>query len=112
MPEQEFDFKPFHCRTEQRGEAAYVRPYGELDLLTVPDLDEQLRAALDGGSRRVVLDLRGLSFMDSTGISLVTRWNLESERDGFQFALIQGDERVRRLFELTALTDYFVFVDG
>jgi anti-sigma B factor antagonist len=110
MPE-EFATKLFRCKTERRGETIYVRPRGELDLRTVPELDDALaRARAD--ARHVVLDLRGLSFMDSTGISLVTRWNLEARRDGFEFALIQGDERVRRLFELTALTGYFTFMEG
>jgi anti-sigma B factor antagonist len=79
---------------------------------TVPELDSELARARGDGGRLVVLDLRGLTFMDSTGISLVARWNLEASRDGFDFALIQGDERVRRLFELTSLTEYFTFMDG
>ncbi len=59
-----------------------------------------------------MLDLRGLTFMDSTGLSLLTRWNLEARRDGFNFALVAGSERVQRLFELTALSEYFTFVPG
>jgi anti-sigma B factor antagonist len=110
MPEA-FAPKPFRYDTEQREGVTYIRPQGELDMRTAPELDEQIQAAREL-ARCVVLDLRGLSFMDSTGISLVTRWNLEARRDGFAFALIQGDERVRRLFELTALTEYFTFVDG
>jgi len=110
MPE-DFEPKPFRCQVEQRGALTYVRPRGELDMRTVPELDDRLQAAREA-ARYVVLDLRGLSFMDSTGISLVTRWNLEARRDGLDFALVQGDERVRRLFELTALTEYFTFVEG
>jgi anti-sigma B factor antagonist len=110
MPD-EFEIKPFRCKTEQRDGTTYLRPHGELDMRTVPELDAHMKAARETG-RCVVLDLRGLSFMDSTGISLVTRWNLEARRDGFDFALIQGDARIQRLFELTALTEYFAFVDG
>jgi len=110
MPET-FEPKSFRCETEQCGSATYLRPQGDLDMRTVPELEDELKAARKS-SRYVVLDLRGLSFMDSTGLTLVSRWNLEARRDGFEFALIQGDERVRRLFELTALTGYFTFVDG
>ena len=50
-----------------------------------------------------MVDLRGLEFMDSTGLTLLTRWTLEAERDGYAFALIAGSERIQRLFELTGL---------
>jgi anti-sigma B factor antagonist len=110
MPET-FEPKSFRCETEQRPDVTYLRPRGDLDMRTVPELENELKAAREA-SRYVVLDLRGLTFMDSTGLSLVSRWNVEARRDGFEFALIQGDERVRRLFELTALTGYFTFVDG
>src|SRR4051794_37722952 len=111
MPE-DFPPQPFRCKIDQRDGATYVRPQGELDMRTVPELDDSLARARDGDGRCMVLDLRGLSFMDSTGISLVTRWNLEARRDGFDFTLVQGDERVRRLFEITGLTEYFTFVEG
>ena len=58
------------------------------------------------------MDLRGLSFMDSTGLTLLTRWHNASRRDGFDFALVQGDERIARLFTLTGLHEYFTFVAG
>src|SRR3954467_2784506 len=106
-----YEPKPFRCKTEQRDHTIYVRPHGDLDLSTVPELDQQLSAAR-ANHRLVVLDLRGRAFMDSTGISLITRWNLEASRDGFDFALIQGHQRVQRLFELTSLTEYFTFVSG
>ena len=41
--------------------------------------------------------------MDSTGLTLLTRWSLGAERDGYAFALIAGSERIQRLFELTRL---------
>jgi anti-sigma B factor antagonist len=110
MPET-FEPKSFRCETERRANATYLRPHGDLDMRTVPELENELKAARET-SRYVVLDLRGLSFMDSTGLTLVSRWNLEARRDGFEFALVQGDDRVRRLFELTALMGYFTFVDG
>jgi anti-sigma B factor antagonist len=108
----EFETKPFRCSTEQRGQTVHVHPHGDLDMRTVPELDEQLCAVKAAGAKQVVVDLRGLSFMDSTGLSLLTRWNLEARRDGFNFALIQGSHRVQRLFELTALGEYFTFVSG
>ena len=50
-----------------------MQPRGELDLVTV----ETLRAALDGieNTDRLVLDLRGLTFMDSTGLQLLVAFH-------------------------------------
>ena len=58
--------EPFAVEVQRRDAVAIVRPRGELDLVTV----ETLRAALDGieSTGRLVLDLRGLSFIDSTGL--------------------------------------------
>jgi anti-sigma B factor antagonist len=108
----EFLPKPFRCTTaEQHGEAL-VRPAGELDMSSVPILEEQLRSAVAAGARRVVVDLRNLDFMDSTGLTLLMCWQRESRNDGFQLALVRGDERIQRLFELTAMDSLFTFTDG
>jgi len=109
---EDFQLKPFHCEVEHRDGVVRVRPEGELDMGTVPQLEQALRAARASGARQLVVDLRSLGFMDSTGLTLVTRWNNESRRDGFNFALVPGDERVQRLFELTGLEAYFTFVSG
>jgi anti-anti-sigma factor len=52
-----------------------------------------------------VLDLRGLTFMDSSGLHLITRWVNEASQDGFAFELEPGPPAVQRIFELTAVTD-------
>ena len=61
--------EPFAVEVQRRDDVAIVQPRGELDLATV----ETLRAALDDikGAGRLVLDLRGLSFIDSRGLHLL-----------------------------------------
>jgi anti-anti-sigma factor len=79
---------------------------------SVPKLEEELRRARDGGGpRRLVLDLRDLEFMDSTGLTLLTRWSRGADQDGYDLALIRGEDRVHRLFEITGMAGYFTFVD-
>jgi anti-sigma B factor antagonist len=112
MPDEDFLPKRFVCEVIARDGAVRVCPHGELDISTVPELEQHLRDALAGGARRIVIDLRGLEFMDSTGLTLVTRYNNESRRDGFEFMLVRGDARIQRLFDLTGLGDYFTFVAG
>ena len=91
---------------------ARIRLGGELDMSTVPRLEQTLHEALAHGDRRLVVDLRALDFMDSTGLALLVRWALGSQRDGYDLALVPGPDRVQRLFELTSLTSHFTFVDG
>jgi anti-sigma B factor antagonist len=109
---EEFQPKPFNCEIAEVAGAIHLRPSGDLDMGTATVLGDALQGAIDGGARQVVVDLRGLEFMDSTGITLVTRFNNEARRDGYDLALIPGRPRIMRLFELTGLAEYFTFTSG
>ena len=78
--------EPFAVDVHRRDDVVIVQPRGELDLATV----ETLRAALDDVTDpgRLVLDLRGLSFLDSTGLHLLVALHQRAQRDGFQLALL------------------------
>jgi anti-sigma B factor antagonist len=89
-----------------------VRPVGELDLATVAGLEQELERVRASGATSVVLDLRSLTFMDSTGLSMTLRWALEASRDGFDFSLVRGEGAVRRLFELTGMDRRLSFRDA
>ena len=80
------DLEPFAIDVQRRDDVAIVQPRGELDLATV----ETLRAALDDikGAGRLVLDLRGLSFLDCTGLHLLMALHQRAQSDGFQLALL------------------------
>jgi anti-sigma B factor antagonist len=108
----DFQPKPFNCEIAELDGAIHLRPSGDLDMSTATNRGEAHQGAIDGGANRVVVDLRGLEFMDSTGITLVTRYNNEARRDGFNLALVPGKPRIMRLFELTGLAEYFTFVSG
>jgi anti-anti-sigma factor len=108
----DFSHQPFRCTVAERDEAALLRPAGELDISSVPILEQHMRDALENGAHRLVVDLRALDFMDSTGLTLLMRWERESRRDGFNLEVIRGDERIHRLFTLTAMDSVFTFVDG
>jgi anti-sigma B factor antagonist len=108
-----FRTTPFRCDVEADGDGTVrVRPTGELDISTVGVLDDRLSDALSAGARTLVVDLRALEFMDSTALTLLTRWSLGAERDGYDLALVPGADRIQRLFELTGLITHFTFVAG
>jgi anti-anti-sigma factor len=75
---------------------------GELDIATAPELAAMLER-LRTHRHPVVLDLDGVTFMDSTGLTtLMDAW-LESERDGWVFSVRAASPAVRRVVELAGI---------
>lgn len=98
--------EPFRCESGSDGDRWWVRPLGELDLDTAPLLERKLGAARTDGAEQLVLDLRGLTFMDSTGLRLVIRWHTAASQDGFDFAIVPGADVVQRVFRLTGMDEH------
>ena len=93
------------------GDAAHVCPVGEIDLDTVSQVRDRLEELRAAGFRRLILDLRGVTFLDSTGIRLVLETDAAARADGFDFGLIEGPANVQRAFEITGLRGGLPFVD-
>jgi anti-anti-sigma factor len=75
---------------------------GELDIATAPELTAMLER-LRAHRHPVVLDLDGVTFMDSTGLTtLMDAW-LESQRDGWAFSVRAASPAVRRVVELAGI---------
>ena len=100
----------FTCEVVPEREVVRVRPIGSLDMATGPVLESQLQELREAGFRNVIVDLGGLTFMDSTGLRLALRWQAEAERDGFDIAFAPGPPVVQRVFELTGMTEHVRFV--
>jgi anti-sigma B factor antagonist len=64
---REFEPPPFSIDVAQEGNRSVLNLSGELDLATVGELEDALRTRLEAGEE-VVVDLRGLAFMDSSGV--------------------------------------------
>lgn len=98
--------------TSVSGPATTVHVRGELLQETVARLnDAATRLADDTGVTDLVVDLSGVTFMDSTGLgSLLSLRNHVFVRGG-RFALVRPEGRVFRLFEITQLDSVFEFVD-
>jgi anti-sigma B factor antagonist len=95
---------PFRCEVKQADGEVTVAPHGELDMATVGGVEQELARAKKGGAGRLVLDLRGLSFMDSSGLHLVSRWHADASQDGFVFEIVPGPPVIQRVFELAQMT--------
>jgi anti-anti-sigma factor len=88
-----------------------VVPAGELDLLTAKELDERLYDLRGAGFARIVLDLRRLAFLDSTGVRLIVVHDGLARENGCAFALIGGPPPVQRVFEVCGLLDRLTFLE-
>jgi anti-anti-sigma factor len=76
---------------------------GELDLTTASVAEDELAAA-ERSHQLVVLDLRKLSFMDSTGLGLIVFAQRRARESGHRFVVVQGPPQIQRVLELTGLT--------
>jgi anti-sigma B factor antagonist len=100
----------FTCEVLPEQDAVRVRPIGSLDIATVPVLEQQLQELRDAGFRRLIVDLGGLSFMDSTGLNLALEWDAAARQDGFQICFIPGPPVVQRVFEITRTSCRLPFI--
>ena len=69
------------------GGATVLAVSGELDLRTSPELEQRLAAAFDSGAELVILDLRQIEFMDSTGLRVLLGAHQRANESGRRFAL-------------------------
>jgi anti-sigma B factor antagonist len=101
----------FACVVRDSGlDVAWLRVVGELDIATAPELKQALRRA-DVRSRRVVLDLRGLTFMDSSGAHVIVDASIRASAAGNRLVLVRGPSQVDRLLALSKLIDVLEIVD-
>ena len=99
----------FTVRTEQYGDASVVVPTGELDLATAPALEEALSRAFDGDHARVVLDLRELEFIDSSGLRTLLTARRQAEDAGQRFSLVAGHRGLERTLEIAGVHKVFTW---
>jgi anti-anti-sigma factor len=106
MPNLQFE-------TTRNGKVAVIAPTGELDLSGAAVLQVEIdRLAEDHDLGGLVLDLRGLEFMDSSGLRLVVLADMQAREAGRRFAIVRGDETVHRVFEITRMSERLEFVAG
>jgi anti-sigma B factor antagonist len=93
----------FRTTIRADGDTVTVVPDGELDIATVPILDGDLTAVRDLGFDAIAVDLRGLTFIDSSGVHLLVRWSAGAAARGYEFRLIPGSDRIQLVFRLNGL---------
>jgi anti-anti-sigma factor len=101
--------RPFDVRWERREGGVVAIAGGEIDLWSAPDVRAALAPHTEGA---VVLDLRGVTFMDSSGLGLIVEQQQRARRHGFRFALsVVHSSDVHRILELSGLTKTLELTD-
>jgi anti-sigma B factor antagonist len=84
-----------------------VRVTGEIDIQSSPILDESLQKAQAEGAWSIVVDLSGVSFLDSTGLSVLVAALKRGQDGGGGVRLTSPRSNVRRVLEVTGLAEVF-----
>ena len=93
--------EPFAIDVEDRADRTVVVPRGELDMASAPELEEAVLPRLEDGAW-IVLDLRSLDFIDSSGLRVVLEAERRARGEGGRLLVVPGD-RVRRVFDLSGV---------
>lgn len=101
----------FRLEVRSQGKATIIAVSGELDLASSPALQEELDRVSGTDSDMLIIDLRELDFMDSTGLSVLVRAHQRAEEHGRRLAMVKGPQQVQRLLSLTGVADRLTVVD-
>jgi len=97
----------FRVDVHPEREVVRLAPIGELDLATADMVYAQLRDLYEAGFQHIVLDLRGLTFLDSSGLALLIAEDRRARESGRTFSIIHGRPTVERVLKISGLEDRF-----
>jgi anti-sigma B factor antagonist len=102
----------FAMSVDERDGRVYVTLRGELDIATAPELERFVNERLDAGDE-VVVDLRGLDFMDSSGIRVLVAGHTRAGRSGTRLVVVRaaGGSAVAKIIEVSGLDGELHLVD-
>lgn len=102
----------FRVEVRSEGKAVVVVVVGELDLASGPELEQTLEQLAEPPTELLVIDLREVEFMDSTGLSIIVKAHQRFTESGRRLALVKGTPQVQRLLDLTGVAERLPLVDS
>ena len=102
----------FQVQVRREGQTELIAVSGELDLASGPQLESELDKVTTGATTRVVVDLRELEFMDSTGLSIIVRAHQRLAEAACELSLVKGSPQVQRLLDLTGVAERVTLVSA
>jgi len=98
----------FRVEVRKEDRAVVFAVAGELDLATSPALEQEIDGARDADIDLLIVDLRELRFMDSTGLHTLVKAHKQTREAGRRFAVIPGGGQIERLLDLTGVGELLV----
>jgi len=103
--------QPFEIGVEERENYALVHLTGEVDLAVVEAVETTL-LPLEARFPTVILDLRRVSFLDSTGLRAIVSAESRARKRGFELKIVRGPEGVQKLLYLAGLDKILPLIDA
>jgi anti-anti-sigma factor len=102
----------FSMSADERGGRLHISLRGELDLATAPEFEALLQKKI-GGGQEVVVDLRSLEFMDSSGIRVLVAAHARAGRLGTRVVIVRPPRTspVAKIIQVSGLDDELNIVD-
>ena len=88
-----------------------LRLDGEIDMATAGYFRQELEAAQGDAPKRIVIDLEGVSFIDSTGLSVLMSAGEHAAKNRYELLLQRPSSQTLKLFEVAAVGSYFNVID-
>jgi anti-anti-sigma factor len=95
----------FGVSMSERGSVATLELSGEFDVASSDRFDAYMRHLLSADPDHLVIDLRGLSFIDSSGLQLLVRAYALARENGFRLWLVCADGQVRQALEISGIAE-------
>ena len=97
-------FRIMTINKETNGDALTIRLEGRLDTTTAPELDEELKASLDG-IRSLTLDLKDLAYISSAGLRVLLSAHKTMNKQAGGMKVINSNDEIKEIFEVTGFAD-------
>jgi anti-sigma B factor antagonist len=97
------------CPIQRLGNIQIAAPSGELDVAVAPSLRELLKGVIEQGAKKILVDMRGVIFIDSSCLGVLVNAHKLAIANGAVIRFAQPSEQVRKIFELTRIDKHLAF---
>ena len=102
----------FDLKVVRSDRTTRLLPSGELDIASAPEFEQAIAEATAEPGAELVLDLRELTFMDSTGLRALAQTNARAGEAGFALSIVRGPRQIERVLEISGLAELLPLVDA
>jgi anti-sigma B factor antagonist len=97
------------CTVGQVGTVHVASPMGDLDVAVAPQLRELLKGLIEKGAKQIIIDMRGVTFIDSSCLGVLVNAHKLASANGARIRFGETTDQVRKIFELTRVDKHLSF---